>query len=536
MTKPNRNSITDEKSNSFFNSLLPKKEEVTFEGKEVILYYRVSSKYQYENGTSIEIQKKNILNKINTLGAICIKEFGGTYESAASDYDRKEFSDLLNFVKKAKRKPFAIFVNDISRFSRTGGGSISIMEQLKKIGVFLYEVSTGESNITIKGELNIYKGSLRAREDNIIRTEATRPNIIEALENGKWIGKAPFGYDHFGKRVNESKRVSGKQKIIINKAGHLLKKAFEWKLTGKYSDVEIIAKLKAHGLSIKPQKISKIWRNPFYCGIIVSRYLTKAVKGNWEGLITEKQFIKLQEIIKKNPSGFKHVTTENSKILGSGFSTCSICNSKITAYTNKKKNIPYYKCRVCNSNANAQTTLKTKNLGLNDVFIEYLKKYSIPPEVCELVRIQTAKLFESKKQENEQLLNALITNLKKIESEIKQVKIDWGRGTKPASVCEETINYLEDQASDIRKEIDNSPNPKSNLQKNINSAIEKLQNIEQLWLSLKYEGRRVLQKTIFPSGIKVDLKNRSSLTGEVNKFIELTTTLSMNYEYKNKVK
>ncbi len=62
--------------------------------------------------------------------------------------------------------------------------------------------------------------------------------------------------------------------------------------------------------------------------------------------------------------------------------------------------------------------------------------------------------------------------------------------------------------------------------------MNKLQNIDQLWVSLKYEGRTLLQRTLFPNGIKVDLKNRMNLTGESNKFIELINTFSMNYDKK----
>jgi DNA invertase Pin-like site-specific DNA recombinase len=528
----NNNGHFNDNSLDYFNNLIPKKEEISFAGKEVVLYDRVSSKNQFENGTSIENQRKNILSEIDRLGAICIKRFGGTYESAKTDEDRKGFAELLSFIKKAKKKPFAIFVNDMSRFSRSGGSSIGIMGSLKEMGIYVYEVTTGVSNISDRGELNIYKSSLTAREENIRRTELTRPNIIRALERGIWFGRAPLGYELFGRRVKDPSRVNGTQTIKINDTGKLLKKAFEWKLTGKYSDVEIISKLRAMGLKISAQKISKTWRNPFYCGIIISKYLPKAVKGNWDGIITKEQFIKIQNIVNDNPCGFKHVTNELSKVLGSGFSKCSVCGTSITAYTNKKKKIPYYKCRVCKSNANAYTTDNSKFTGLNDIFLKHLKKYSIQNEIYELVKIQTIKLFSQYNQENELIRTQLTSRLKKIQEEIRQLRIAWGRETKPAEVCRVTISHLEEDSKNILQELDSLPSSKSNLEFILNTILEKLRNIDQFWLSLKYEGRTVLQRTIFPNGIRVDLKNRLNLTGDVNRFIEVINTFSTSCDKK----
>ena len=53
-------------------------------------------------------------------------------------------------------------------------------------------------------------------------------------------------------------------------------------------------------LVISKQRMSEMWRNPFYCGISTHRMLDgKVVKGKWEKLISEKDFLKVQEILDK---------------------------------------------------------------------------------------------------------------------------------------------------------------------------------------------------------------------------------------------
>ena len=50
--------------------------------------------------------------------------FGNTYESAKSDFTRKEFQKLISKVRNSHIKPYAIAVKFISRFSRTADGDM----------------------------------------------------------------------------------------------------------------------------------------------------------------------------------------------------------------------------------------------------------------------------------------------------------------------------------------------------------------------------------------------------------------------------
>ena len=64
------------------------------------------------------------------------------------------------------------------------------------------------------------------------------------------------------------------------------------------SDVEIIKKLRALGLDVIKQKLSPIWRNPFYCGIIRNKLLgDDLAKGNWESMVSQKEFLIVQNIL-----------------------------------------------------------------------------------------------------------------------------------------------------------------------------------------------------------------------------------------------
>jgi len=266
-----------------------KKEPLTLEGKEVYEYTRVSTKAQLENNSSIENQQAVLRAFVLKNNLKVTASFGHTNESAKDDFARPEFMKLITKVRSEKKKPFAIIVFKISRFSRTGGNAISLVNELvNNLGVHIVESCSGKSTITPRGKNEIFSQLLTANNENLERQEIIIPFMKVFLEKGGRFGTAPGGYDHYGPRVKNPKFLKAKQEFIINKEGRLLQKAFKWKISGHYSDAQIIEKLSAYGLDIRPQKISKMWRNPFYCGWSVHKLLDEPIKRSWETLISEE--------------------------------------------------------------------------------------------------------------------------------------------------------------------------------------------------------------------------------------------------------
>jgi len=95
----------------------PTQEEVI--GGYCIIYNRVSSKEQLD-GQSLETQMVKCELYAEKLGLTIVEKFGGTFESAKSDKERKEFNKMLDFLKKSKILIKAVIVYSTSRFSRTG--------------------------------------------------------------------------------------------------------------------------------------------------------------------------------------------------------------------------------------------------------------------------------------------------------------------------------------------------------------------------------------------------------------------------------
>lgn len=518
---------------NFFQKFVAKKSVEQKSNFLVWSYTRVSSKEQFDKNSSVERQIEASRAFANSNNYQITEEFGGTYESAKSDFTRKEFKRLFDKVTASRKKPYAILVYKMSRFSRSGGNAIGLVNALvEDLGVHLIEVCSQTSTTTERGKAAIYESLFHAYKENLEKKEIIIPSMQAFLKKGNWFGNCPLGYDHYGPRVQKEKFLSRRQRFEINKDGKLLIQAWEWKASGMYSDAQILSKLAALGLRLCAQKISKIWRNPFYCGILINRLLDEPVKGNWEPLVGKENFIKVQDILAGNPSGYQHVKEEEKRPL-TRLLKCNECKAHMVGYVNKKKNLHYYRCLKCNGvSMNAITTVQAKRKGGNDLFKDFLMSFSIPQDITPLVTLQLTKIFNhyhtGKSQNEETLKNQYET----LEKKLKDLKIRYGLGDIDKETYDLALEHISNQMQLLSKELNNLVPAISNLEKLIAYSLEKLQNLSEIWGSSDLDNKRRIQKTLFPDGIYYNAKNHEYLTVKINSFLLLTQCFSSKYEGK----
>ncbi|HQW94253.1 MAG TPA: recombinase family protein [Saprospiraceae bacterium] len=513
---------------NYFHRFVSKKDETKIKPNlSVWSYTRVSSKDQYDKNSSVERQMEANHEYASDNNYCITDSFGGNYESGKSDFTRKEFTRLIEKVKSSRQKPLAILVYKMSRFSRTGGSAIGLVNTLvEDLGVHLIEVCSGHTTMSERGKIAIYESLFHAAKENLEKKEIVIPSMIASLKAGIWIGNCPSGYDQYGRKVTNERFFAFKQRLVINKEGELLREAWEWKATGMFSDTQIIAKLAARGLKVSKQRLSIMWRTPFYCGILINRLLDEPVKGAWPPLVSKETFIRVQQVIENNPSGFQHNHEEEARPLNR-LLRCNDCSCYMVGYVNKKKQLHYYRCLKCNGvSVNALTTLRAKRRGANDLFVDFLKKYSLPDHIAPLVKLQISKIFNHHNEDSSAKEDVLTSRLAELNKKLKALKIRHGLGELDKETYDLTFNHLNDEMRIVTKEM-NTLSPKiSNLEKLLSSAMEILSKLSHIWDSSNLEGKRRIQKTLFPDGILYDVKNHEYLTKKTNSFIYLTDYLS----------
>lgn len=497
---------------------------------DVWLYTRVSSRDQ-ESNRSLDSQNDEGHKYAQKHGYTITTTFGATYESASGDFTRKEFMKLIDTVRKAKKKPYAILIFTMSRFSRSGGGGISLAHELvDELGVNLIEVATGKNTTTDEGKLEIYSGLIRASQDNIDRLKVTVPGMIKMLEAGHWLGSPPPGYLHFGPRVNEEYRFAHTQRIEKGPNAVFIRRAWEMKLEG-HEDYIIIRDLAKMGFHISKQIINKMWRNPFYCGVSTNKLLEgRIVKGNWEKMVSEKEFFKVQEIIQSKRLGKPHEPFNVHRPL-TAFLRCNKCERPMSGYQATGRIAQYYRCPKCAGETfNADTTKTSRLVGAHTAFIEFLEGYTLPEHLVQPFQLTLKEIYTTLSGEKLNEEEAVNREVEKLQAELKQLQRKYALEGLEKSLYLEFKSELESKISELNHTLHFATKKSANIEKYLEISTHIARNLSKYWASEGFEIKRKLQETVFPMGIFIEVKKRAVRTSEVNMIFNLTASIRGQWE------
>ena len=502
-----------------FQKFIIPKQVQSNENRNIVGYSRISSRQQSENFSLLE-QEQEIRSFAEKNNFNLLEIYGCTYESASGDFTRKEFTQLYERVTNSHPKPHAIAIKFINRFSRTGANAIGIVHDLVDRGIHLIETSSGLTTEILKDRIEIYEKLLKAQKENNERLQITVPGMKKFLEAGNWLGKAPNGYTMKGTRVVDYALKNHKQEIFINEKGKLIKLAWKWKIEGD-RDIQIRQKLSELGLVLAKHQLSEMWRKPFYAGIIVNSLLEHPVQGNWEPMVSEFNFLRINELLNEPKrveyaSEAANINRPLSRLL-----ICAVCGNKLTGYEAKKKKLHYYKCNKCKgATFNANSIGKSRNVGLNDRFGELLAKYNLREDLVEPFKLQLERFFKFNHQDLISLIPALVHEISECDKKLKLLDERFWLSSidLPADkykLYQEQIKQekaeKEHRLFDLRKKLSNS-------EMFINEAVEIALNIQYYWESSDLETKLKLQKTVFPKGLFIIPSTRGYLTRNVNDF------------------
>jgi site-specific DNA recombinase len=502
-------------NNDLFQKWAKKSETPKFASsvKKAVVYTRVSSKEQYDKNLSLDWQRRAIEEFAGRNGFEILNFYGGTYESAKTD-GRKEFQNMLDFIKKQKGKVSHILVYLLDRFSRTGGGAIKLAQELReKYGITIIAVTQPIDTSNPGGVFQQNMQFLFSQYDNELRKQRAVAGMKEKFERGIWCVKPPLGYDIV--------QVNGERKIVVNKTGKLIRKAFEWKAMG-WKNEQILAELRSRGFNSYKQSLSRTFSNPFYCGIIANKMLNgRLVEGTHEKVISKELFLTVNNVRQSaNKYGVAH-NKEINEIPLKVFMTCPKCENGYTGYIVKNKNLWYYKCRIkgCCANKNASK--------VNKLFIDFLNQYQIKEAyVPHLIDAILDSVDEMNKSKNDRQ-NELKTLLKEVQQKIDKIEEKYfvtGEMTK--EVYEKFLSKFAQEKEEVLNLLSNCTTISSNLNNFLERVVTFSSKLAPAWDSSTVKTKEKLQNLIFPNGVSCDFKNDTFRTRKVNSLFAVSSSLN----------
>ena len=176
-----------------------------------IIYARVSTEEQVEKGSSIREQVEKCGKYAEFLGleAEVITDEG----RSGRDWSREGAAKLLKLVENGELEH--LIVHRIDRLSRNSSELDAIERKLRENGVRFHSVTESINTETPVGRFVFRIFAAKAEFEADIIRENTRNGLKRKKEEGKWVGRVPFGYRMVDKGLVEDPEQQDKVDMAI---------------------------------------------------------------------------------------------------------------------------------------------------------------------------------------------------------------------------------------------------------------------------------------------------------------------------------
>jgi site-specific DNA recombinase len=483
---------------------------------KAILYIRVSTDEQAEKGHSLAYQEEK-LRLYCKLKGIDVVNFYKEDHSAKS-FERPQFKNLLNFLRKNRGVADTLLFIKWDRFSRNAGDSYQMIKTLNKLGVEPHateqplDLSVPENKTMLALYLTIPEVENDRRSLNIISA------IRSSKREGNFIGVAPAGY--------KNARNDKNQPIIIpHPTQHkFITALFVEVAKGHKPIAHILQELKADGFDCTKTNVYKILNNPvYYGGIEIGAYKDEPfqiAKGIHQPLISKIQFEDAQAVMYNKARKVPTNNLRREEFPMRGFIKCKACGGNLTGSKSKGKSgglFYYYHCRgECKTRFRAEKA--------NDALLELLTQIKPSIEDMAIFKKECSLSFESNEDKRKEKMGAVLTDIKKTEERLLNAQKLVLDGLLDMTEYKSMKANLENELSRFRITSSQINGLNNEVRQYIDCATLFFENLDQHYLSADLEIKNRLLSWIFPQ--KLTIENIECQTPIVNNLYSLISTAS----------
>lgn len=302
-----------------------------------LIYLRVSTKEQAEEGYSIPAQKEACLKYIQDKDWNFIDCYIDRGESARSAH-RPQLQEMLSRVKKGKTIN-AVVVHKIDRLARNLEDHVAIKAILKRSEVALVSVV---ENIEDSASGRLIEGihALMAEFYSANLATEIKKGMNQKVKEGGWPKMAPVGY----KNIRDERGVA--HIIPDPEMSPLVKEAFELYATGEYPLRVLHEHLTGGGflsnMTKKPMvrsKVAEMLQNKVYIGIVTWNGVE--YKGKHEPLVSKALFARVQEVFAIRNTAGERIRKHPHYLRGTLY--CGYCGARLSSSLSKGQYL-YFWC------------------------------------------------------------------------------------------------------------------------------------------------------------------------------------------------
>ena len=458
---------------------------------DVIIYTRVSTEDQKENGFSLQDQERRIRKYCDEQGYNVIAHYQD--DSSAKDFNRPQFQKMLADLREKRIKPSLLICLRMDRFSRSLEGTIIMTKVLKEFKVEIYFIEGNVDLSTPESSILYMLSALLPQVENERRGLNTKTGMRQALRQGKWMWHAPIGY--YNDKLNKTIHPSEDAKYI--------KQGFLEVSYGIKSPDMIRKELNSIGFKCCKQSFSKLLKDIFYTGKIFIKAWKdepeQIVKGIHEAIIDDDLFERVQNIlngrIRKQPKKSKLNTLYPLR----GHLICKLCGHNLTASSSKGsiKKYHYYHCQNgCKERISAPL--------VNQEYEKLLSSIVVNKEISELYTEALKDAYEQNEGLKEKKIQDCLKSISNSENRLKSIDDKFINNTLDIENYTRITNSLKNDIKQSNEELTLLSETETNLDKQLKYGINFISHLDYYYINAPLELKGKITSSIFPEKLIFD--------------------------------
>ena len=460
-------------------------------GKNAILYRRVSTTDQKIYGNSLNAQKNSLRDFCLKNSINIVKEFQEDY--SAKNFDRPEWKKLIAFAREHKERIDYLLVVDWDRLSRNVQESLRVLGDFQKLGIEVNSINKWFDNDDGYSFLSKIIHLALPEADNKMRSEKIIVGMRQGLKEGRYNVKPPLGYmpgkDELGKPLIQHHPTEGP----------LIKKIFELFASGIYSQNEIRNMAEFKELKISKSNLSRILKNILYAGKVrvkaTKNEPEEVVAGLHEPLIDISVFFKVQEIL-KSKSRYNHKPQkQNETLYLRGHLKCIQCGGNLTGSGSKSKTGKKHFYYHCNSRNGCKERFR-----INDAHNQLLSIFeSLKPskEMQELFKLILEDNYQNSKAGKLKQIKEVQTEIDKLKSREERLVSGLLDGTIDNGTYKSYASKMKEEIVSKESLLISLSDYQDDLKEYINFGLNLLTNLESFFDKASIVIKQKLLSSIF---------------------------------------
>lgn len=497
--------------------------ELKVKSNKAVLYCRVSTKEQVQEGNSLVTQEK-ACREFAVKNGYDIAEIFIEQGESAKTQNRTELKRLLGYCANKKNEISAVIAYKIDRISRNTDDYSQIRIVLKKYGVEIKSTSEYFEN-TPAGRFMENIIANVAQFDNDVRAERCTGGMKEAMREGRYVWMAPVGY--------RNTRIAGKSTIDPDEKAPLIRNVFSLILNRIEPLESIRLKLVKKGLLTRYNKpvttsqFHKLIRNPVYKGSI--NKFGEFHKGSYEPLVSEEEFDMVQRILKNGGKTRLFYKMENPDFPLRRFVIHEKTNGKLTGNWSKGGQgvkYPYYRF--------IKAKLNFKRDMVEDEFKSFINQYRLNEQSLKNLKGAIERSITKETKDNQKDANILKQKIDALLKKQNTLFEDRTNGYISGEVLKRQMEIIEAQLKEAQDALAIIKDEDIDYIDLFENVQEFLIDPYKVWENASVHDKQNLQKFEFPQGIYFD--GKKFRTDEICRIFKLKNDILNPFSYKADLK